>query len=493
MSFIFVSDEIDMPDSPSTEIIKNNKLYIVFFYIIYLDKLEICIYKFNNEYITCKKTSKKNEDVISNKLNQEFSFNSRFDDIEAIHDRFKIYRYFLNELEFDILNKRKIDELNKIELNEIVIEKIEITKQTSSFIFGIVRAPGVGKTFVISQFKNYLIDKRINEEEIYITKEFKEIIKEIAKKLENFINKISFDCVFNIRKVENEENDGISFESEQLVFSYKNVDERDYDNKFPVYCEFKINDENEQNNNTKIQKILSFITPLNYTSWSIDTKDVFEKKFHFLQVFFMNHNIKKQIIKKIQIIIKNKDEGYKIFNLYKDDILTLYLVFIAPKTQVIIDRIKREFPLSKTFRTNRTLSKDMYQNKFNYRMLKFEDDFDAYILIYFDYDTVDIINLRVFTKFIQDQAFMSNFWQDYITINTSKKTKHYYLKINATDEYDQQTMFRQHFEILANWKLNDILKMLKLNPKDDLEIKKMYEILYNYYQENYNEEEKKSN
>ncbi|CAG8835679.1 10631_t:CDS:1, partial [Cetraspora pellucida] len=80
---------------------------------------------------------------------------------------------------------------------------------------------------------------------------------------------------------------------------------------------------------------------------------------------------------------------------------------------------------------------------------------------------------------------------DYITINASEKTKHYYLKINGTDEYDQQTMFRQHFGTLANWKLNDILKMLKLNPKDDLEIKKMYEILYNCYQGNYNKEEKK--
>ncbi|CAG8831432.1 7065_t:CDS:2, partial [Cetraspora pellucida] len=112
--------EIDMPDSPSTEIIENNKLHIVFFHIIYSDKPEFCIYKLNNEYITCEKTSKKNEDVISNKLNQKFSFNSRFDDIESIHGRFKLYGYFLNELEFDILNKRKMDKLNKIELDEII-------------------------------------------------------------------------------------------------------------------------------------------------------------------------------------------------------------------------------------------------------------------------------------------------------------------------------------------------------------------------------------
>ncbi|CAG8817181.1 849_t:CDS:2, partial [Cetraspora pellucida] len=81
---------------------------------------KIYIYKLNNEYITCEKTSKKNEDVISNKLNQEFSFNSRFDDIQPIYDRFKLYGYFLNELEFNILNKRKMDKLNKIELDEII-------------------------------------------------------------------------------------------------------------------------------------------------------------------------------------------------------------------------------------------------------------------------------------------------------------------------------------------------------------------------------------
>ncbi|CAG8827213.1 6931_t:CDS:2, partial [Cetraspora pellucida] len=197
-------------------------------------------------------------------------------------------------------------------------------------------------------------------------------------------------------KVENEENDNISFESEQLVFSHKNVDESDYDNSklykldnlldfdtiikcvaindldvwililgFSVYCEFKINNENEQNDKTKIQKILGFITSLNYASWTIDTKD-------------------------------NKDERYEIFDLYEDNISTLYSVFIAPRTQVIIDGIKRGFSLSKTFKTNRTLSKDMYQNKLNYSTLKFEDDFDAYILI-------------VSTEFVQDRAFMGVF------------------------------------------------------------------------------------
>ncbi|CAG8819250.1 13973_t:CDS:2, partial [Cetraspora pellucida] len=90
------------------------------FSLNYSDNLKIYIYKLNNEYITCEKTSKKNEDVISNKLNQEFSFNPRFDDIQPIHDRYKLYEYFLNEFEFNILNKRKKDKLNKIELDEII-------------------------------------------------------------------------------------------------------------------------------------------------------------------------------------------------------------------------------------------------------------------------------------------------------------------------------------------------------------------------------------
>ncbi|CAG8686875.1 16106_t:CDS:2, partial [Cetraspora pellucida] len=64
----------------------------------------------------------------------------------------------------------------------------------------------------------------------------------------------------------------------------------------------------------------------------------------------------------------------------------------------------------------------------------------------------------------------TDFKKDFVVVNASEKAIHYYLKINGTDEYDQQQMFRQHYQTLANWRLKDILLMLKLNPKKDLEI-----------------------
>ncbi|CAG8793066.1 1949_t:CDS:1, partial [Cetraspora pellucida] len=73
----------------------------------------------------------------------------------------------------------------------------------------------------------------------------------------------------------------------------------------------------------------------------------------------------------------------------------------------------------------------------------------------------------------------------------SEKAKHYYLKINGTEEYDIQNIFRQHYGNLSKWSLNTILSMLKLNPKDGLLIEKMYDILYNCYNRKYGKEEKK--
>ncbi|CAG8791412.1 13444_t:CDS:2, partial [Cetraspora pellucida] len=290
--------------------------------------------------------------------------------------------------------------------------------------------------------------------------------------------------------------------------------------------------------------------------------------------------------------------------MYEDDISTPYYMFIAPRTEVIIDNIKKGFPLSKAFKTNKTLSKNMYENKYDYTLIKFVENFNAYISMYFDYETVDIDNLkigkkgRVSTGYEIDKAFMGVFcffkgrdikpfyivaillqdenefpveyenidakleivyvktqkeffltkamlycnfrsektggwnnlgydWkftirklyelnifqefykiatgkereiediikyfykEEFITINANEKTKHYYIKIEGTEEYDHQTIFRQHFGTLSKWSLNTILGKLKLDLKLEFSIDEMYEILHNCYSRNYDETRKR--
>ncbi|CAG8608672.1 626_t:CDS:2, partial [Cetraspora pellucida] len=370
---------------------------------------------------------------------------------------------------------------------------------------------------------------------------------------------------------------------------------------FDVYCEFKINRVEENIDNEKIQKILEIITVYKYIDFDIlDKNDTSGKEFHFLKVFFKNHNIRKEIITKIRNIVMNKEDDYQIFDLYEDDISTSYALFIAPRTPVIIDGIKRGFPLTKAFKTNKTLCKDMYKNKFDYRTLEFIDDFDAYLSMFFDYETVDLDNMkkselgRVSTGFKIDRAFMGvfcffkgreikpfyivaillqdddflvdykkpnencdliyvktqedfflkkaelylkfhpektegwnnlgydwkftirklyelnlfvefmkkaigkekkvediikwDFKKDFVVVNASEHAIHYYLKINGTEEYDQQQMFRQNYQNLVKWRLKDILLMLGLAPKEDLEISEMYKILFNCFNNNYDKE-----
>ncbi|CAG8821965.1 2125_t:CDS:2, partial [Cetraspora pellucida] len=334
-------------------------------------------------------------------------------------------------------------------------------------------------------------------------------------------------------------------------------------NGFDVYCDFKINKQEEKINESKIKTILDDITYQNYINFDISIRnDTNGNSYHFLRVYFRNHNVRRKEIVRIRNNKKNKEKQYEIFDMYEDDISTPYYMFIAPRTEVMIDNIKKGFPLSKAFKTNKTLSKNMYENKYHYTQIKFVENFNAYISIYFDYETVDIDNLKIGKKgrvsigYEVDQAFMGVFcffkgrdikpfyivaillqnknefpveyantddkleivyvktqkeffltkamlyhnfrpektggwnnlgydWkftirklyelnifeefykiatgkdkriediikyfykEEYITINASEKTKHYYIKIEGTEEYDQQTIFRQHFGTLS--------------------------------------------
>ncbi|CAG8608659.1 625_t:CDS:2 [Cetraspora pellucida] len=217
----------------------NDKLYVVLIQIQYSLDPKIYICKLNNEHINFEKNSKMTiiESAL-NKL-KEFLYEPRNDDIENLYNN-KIYRYFLNNFDFYILkekyntilkmelkdfiiefnlskdvnnkinnllnkknqvyheelvkrSKRKFqDEFDLVEnLNRKIVRKInsqnphmtidikqeiKIRERTTPFVFGFVGESETEKKNMISMFKNYLIEKGISEENIYITKGFQDII-----------------------------------------------------------------------------------------------------------------------------------------------------------------------------------------------------------------------------------------------------------------------------------------------------------------------------
>ncbi|CAG8700267.1 26092_t:CDS:2 [Gigaspora margarita] len=78
-----------------------------------------------------------------------------------------------------------------------------------------------------------------------------------------------------------------------------------------------------------------------------------------------------------------------------------------------------------------------------------------------------------------------------VKISASETATHYFMKTDRTVHYDMQTQSRQHFKTLQNWKLNDILKKMGLNPKEDLSIKEMYDIIIKCRNSEYDEGAKK--
>ncbi|CAG8826674.1 9911_t:CDS:2, partial [Cetraspora pellucida] len=147
-----------------------------------------------------------------------------------------------------------------------ITQKIEITKRSSPFVFGFVGAPGVGKTTIINKIKDHLISIGIGVDEIYISKELRDIISEMNKSktknniqneitkyykkfledtvqkkmmigIKEFINNIDFDLIINIErskedvlKVRNDDENYSEFEITKLYYRYNIINEEDYDN-----------------------------------------------------------------------------------------------------------------------------------------------------------------------------------------------------------------------------------------------------------------------
>ncbi|CAG8856466.1 11674_t:CDS:1, partial [Gigaspora margarita] len=72
-----------------------------------------------------------------------------------------------------------------------------------------------------------------------------------------------------------------------------------------------------------------------------------------------------------------------------------------------------------------------------------------------------------------------------VKISASETATHNFIKTNGTVHYDMQTQSRQHFKTLRSWKLNDILKKMGLNPKEDLSIEEMYDIIIKCHNSEY--------
>ncbi|CAG8839974.1 34315_t:CDS:2, partial [Gigaspora margarita] len=291
----------------------------------------------------------------------------------------------------------------------------------------------------------------------------------------------------------------------------------------------------------------------------------------------------KKEIQRLRNLIKEKKID---FELYEDDIFTSYLMFISVRTRVkFLDSDKEvAFPLSGSFSTYSTLSKNMFNfetvkmnqlramdHKLRKVLMGFKSDTafmgvycffwgsevkpfyiivillinDKFLMGYMNpnEDLVDLIEVRMQQEFLKtmiqlyknfnpkkesrwnnlgyDWKFIIQklyefglfkcFYQtlyekkpkniksviryhrvvEQVKISASKTATHYFMKTDGTVHYDMQTQLRQYFKTLQNWKLNDILKKMGLDPKKDLSIEEMYDIIIKCRNSKYNEGAKK--
>ncbi|CAG8791411.1 13443_t:CDS:2 [Cetraspora pellucida] len=130
-----------------------------------------------------------------------------------------------------------------------VMQKIEITKRTSSFIFGFVGAPGVYQEIEkMEKLKFILFDYTIYDVLIYNEEFFEDTVQ---KKIE--------EDVLKVRK----DNDNYSeFEIKKLYFRYNTINEEDYDDTkiftFDNYGEF-----DDEKNNILVNLVNKYINIIN--------------------------------------------------------------------------------------------------------------------------------------------------------------------------------------------------------------------------------------
>ncbi|CAG8700258.1 26091_t:CDS:2, partial [Gigaspora margarita] len=116
-------------------------------------------------------------------------------------------QYFLNEISkgkkkrkiiFDHYNHEMENIFMKIKTKYWKIElrlnhNLEIFKRNKPFVFGFSSGLGIGKTFLISKVKEYLLENDVKEDEILITRELRDVIRSLNGKA-----KVKFDLIIKI-------------------------------------------------------------------------------------------------------------------------------------------------------------------------------------------------------------------------------------------------------------------------------------------------------
>ncbi|CAG8833430.1 28238_t:CDS:2, partial [Gigaspora margarita] len=427
---------------------------------------------------------------------------------------------------------------SKIELR--INHNLEIFKRNKLFVFGFSGGSDVGKTFLISKVKEYLLENDIKENEILITRELRDVIrslngkgKKLFVKVDNlknsliesigsFINKVEFDLIIKITrdfskvldvKKDNTKLDGGYYSEkdlEKIYFTYENdvtsfnfgdykminfvndiqyyinlqTDEYLIKSKvvgtnnlhiyvlisgFSVYFEIKINEVDDPKNiKVDYQKVKDVYCEIkNYQNAKVLDKtcvDLIGTPCVFMRMEFINHFKRKKEIQRLRNLIKEKKID---FELYEDDISTSYLMFISVRTRVKFLDLDKEvaFPLWVYFQYESVTGYGSQVEKGENAQEFLKTMFQIYKNFNPDKES-RWNNLGYDWKFIIRKLY--EFEQ--VKISASETATHYFIKTDGIVHYTMQTQLQQHFKTLQNWKLNDILKKMGLNPKEDLSI-----------------------
>ena len=243
----------------------------------------------------------------------------------------------------------------------------------------------------------------------------------------------------------------------------------------------------------------------------LDKDEIYKNIYHYKEINFVDNNIEPFIEMVWDIESYNKknldieDSKYRVFPLGNKDDQAFMIVYcfykgrgkgIKPFHIITLLLKEADMPLEYTYEEE-NLYKIYVEDETNLLLAI------AYIYRNFNPDRVNgwnclgydwpfllrkLYKLKLLEKFFfiatgkqkkLEEIIKYYIKQENITIYTKFNTaKHIYLKIDGVNEYDAQSIFRQHFKNLTKYSLNLILSLLDLEPKDDLDVvTEMHEIL----------------
>ncbi|CAG8846765.1 28556_t:CDS:2, partial [Gigaspora margarita] len=281
----------------------------------------------------------------------------------------------------------------------------------------------------------------------------------------NFSNNNKYFMVNNIQDYVNSQTDESLIKSK--VVGTNNLHTYILISGFSVYFEIKINKVNDPKNiKVDYRKVKDVYCEIkNYQNAKVLDKTRVDLKGTpcvFMRVEFINYFKRKKEIQRLKNLIKEKKID---FELYEDDISMLYLMFISVRTCVkFLDSDKEvAFPLSGSFSAYSTLSKNMFSNIFHYSTLIFHDEInnDHFLSMYWDLETVKMNQLRAMNNKLR------------------KVLKGFKTILLINDEFSMGYMN-------PNEDLVDLIE-IGLDPKENLSIEKIYDIIIKYRNSEYDE------